>query len=85
MSDTVYLVLEDFGTLGRAYRETPEDGADRETIVQNIVTGQYDKLLRIVAFNTIEGWSRDVTREIAQEAARRRDEPLPGAKSQSPA
>jgi hypothetical protein len=27
----------------------------------------------VVAFNTAKGWSRDVTREIAQEVARRRE------------
>jgi hypothetical protein len=62
---TVYLVLEDFGKFGRAYRETPEDEADRETVIQNILTGQYGKLLRVVAFNAAEGRSRDVTREIS--------------------
>jgi hypothetical protein len=74
---TVYLVLEDFGKLGRAYRETPEDGCDRESIIQNMLASQYDKPLRVVAFNTVEGWSRDVTRDIAQEVARRRNETLP--------
>jgi hypothetical protein len=73
----VYLVFEDFGKFGRVYRETPEDGADRETIIQNVFSGEYDKLLRVVAFNIPEGWSRDVTRDIAQEVARRRSGPLP--------
>ena len=76
-TDTVYLVFEDFGKFGRVYRETPEDGADRETIIQNVFSGEYDKLLRVVAFNIPEGWSRDVTRDIAQEVARRRSGPLP--------
>jgi hypothetical protein len=65
-------VLEDFGPMGRAYREAPEEASDRETIIQNIVSGEYERLLRVVAFNTAEGWSRDVTGEIEQEAARRR-------------
>ena len=69
---TVYLVLEDFGQMGRAYREAPEEASDRETVIQNIASGEYEHLLRVVAFNTAEGWSRDVTSEIAQEAARRR-------------
>ena len=38
---TVYIVLNDFGPLGRAYCETDEDEADEETIVENILTGQY--------------------------------------------
>jgi hypothetical protein len=52
---TVYLVEEDFGHLGRAYRETDAAEADRETIVRNFISGQYSNALRVVAFNTAEG------------------------------
>jgi hypothetical protein len=33
--------------------------------------GRYNHPLRIVAFNTAEGWSRDVTVDIADELRRR--------------
>jgi hypothetical protein len=33
--------------------------------------GQYGHPVRIVAFNTAEGWSRDVTKDIADELRRR--------------
>ena len=33
--------------------------------------GQYGNPARIVAFNTVEGWSRDVTKDIADELRRR--------------
>jgi hypothetical protein len=62
---TVYLVEEDFGHLGRAYLETDAAEADRETIVRNFISGQYRNAIRIVAFNTAEGWSRDVSEDIA--------------------
>jgi hypothetical protein len=64
---TVYLVLEDFGQLGRAFLETDIGEADRETIIRNFMSGQYEKALRVVAFNTAEGWSRDVSEDIAGE------------------
>src|ERR1700758_5620714 len=67
--DDTYIVLDDFGPLGRAWRETDEAGADRATLVRNLLEGQYEN--RIVAFNTAEGWSRDVTVEIADEVRRR--------------
>ena len=67
----VYLVLEDFGPLGRVWRETEERATERETLVRDLVEGQYRKPVRIVAFNTSEGWSRDVTMEIADELRRR--------------
>ena len=66
--DTVYLVLEDFGSLGQAYRETDPSQADRQTVLSNLLSGEYRRPLRIVAFNTTEGWARDVTAEFANEA-----------------
>ena len=66
-----YLVLDDFGRLGRAWRETDEAGASRSTLVRNLLDGQYENPVRIVAFNTAEGWSRDMTVDIADELRRR--------------
>jgi hypothetical protein len=44
---------------------------DRKTLIRDLVDGQYHRPIRIVAFNTAEGWSRDVTVEIADELRRR--------------
>jgi hypothetical protein len=68
---TVYLVLDDFGQFGQAYRETDPAHADRPTVVADLMSGKYQRPLRIVAFNTAEGWARDVTAEIAREALAR--------------
>jgi hypothetical protein len=62
---TAYLVIEDFGQLGRAFLETDLAEADREAIVRNFLSGQYGNALRVIALNTAEGWSRDVSEEIA--------------------
>jgi hypothetical protein len=67
----IYLVLDDFGRIGRAWCETNEDGADRATLVRDLLAGEYNNPVRIVAFNTAEGWSRDVTVDIADEVRRR--------------
>ena len=64
---TVYLVLNDHGEFGIAYVETDPAEADRETIIRNFLSGQYSNALRVVAFNTAEGWSRDVSEDIAGE------------------
>ncbi|MCW2220752.1 hypothetical protein M2232_004284 [Bradyrhizobium japonicum] len=62
----IYLVLEDFGArAGCAWRETDEADTDLETILQNLVSGQYAYPVRIVSFNPVEGWSRDATSEVA--------------------
>jgi hypothetical protein len=66
-----YLVLEDFGPLGRSWRETDEEDADRETMIRDLFSGEYTDPVRIVAFNTAQGWSRDVTVDIADEVRRR--------------
>jgi hypothetical protein len=63
----IYLVLDNFARLGRAWRETDEESTDRRTLVIDLLDGQYSNPARIVAFNTAEGWSRDVSAEIADE------------------
>ena len=74
-----YIVLDDLGKLGRAYREVDEEYADKATVMRNISDGQYHNPVRVVSFNTAEGWSRDVTGDIAREMLDRthqRAEPL---------
>ncbi len=43
-----YLVLDEFPS-GRVYRETNEAEADREAVIQDIVSGQYNKPVRVAA------------------------------------
>jgi hypothetical protein len=71
-SQDTYLVLDDFGgNLGRAWRETAEEDANREMLIRDLMDGQYSRPARIIAFNTAEGWSRDVTVDVADELRRR--------------
>lgn len=65
-SATIHLVIEDFGVLGRAYRETDETHADAETIVANILRGDYSAPVQVIAFNLEKGWVRDVSAQIAR-------------------
>jgi hypothetical protein len=60
-------VVNDFGSLRRAFVETDIAEADRETVVRDFLSGQYSNALRVVAFNTAEGWSRDMSEDIAGE------------------
>ena len=60
----VHLVLCDFGRLGRAYVETEPVTTEAE-VVENILTGQYDHPLEVVAFSVSEAWARDVSEDIA--------------------
>ena len=69
---TVYLVLDDFGELGRAYRETDAAQADLKTVVAALLSSpiscpvNIDIPCALVAFNTAEGWARDVSADIAR-------------------
>jgi hypothetical protein len=79
---TVYLVLDDFGGLGCAYRETDAAQADPKTVVADLLSGQYRHPLRVVALNITEGWARDVSADIAREVrtrARELEQELPAA------
>ena len=51
--------------------ETNETAADRETVIREMLAGEYNYPVRVIAFNTAEGCSRDVTLEFADEVARR--------------
>ncbi|WP_063685482.1 hypothetical protein [Bradyrhizobium stylosanthis] len=67
-----YLVLDDFGArLGRAWPETDEEHTDRDTLLRHLMEGQYSNPVRIVSFNTSEGWSRDASEDIADELHQR--------------
>ena len=78
----VYLVLDDFGgRIGQSWRETGVGHTDFETLIEDLLEDQYSNPVRIVAFNTAEGWSADASEEIARavlERARAEGETLPG-------
>jgi hypothetical protein len=69
----VYLVLEDFGRRGRAWRETDVEATDLETIIRDLLEGQYGNPIRVVGFNTAEKWAQDVSADVAAELRRRCD------------
>src|ERR1700743_603641 len=70
---TVYIVLDDFGRPGRAYRETDVERADLEAVIMDLLEGQYSDPVRVVGFHTAEGWSRDVSADVVQEIRHRCD------------
>jgi hypothetical protein len=58
-------VLDDFGRLGRACRETDEHATDHETLIRYLVNGEFNNPVRIVF--SIKGWCRYVTMDVADE------------------
>jgi hypothetical protein len=56
---------------GRAWREADYEATDLETVIRDLLTGQYSNPIRVVAFNTAERWSEDVSEDNARELRRR--------------
>ena len=76
---TVYPVV-DRSSSGSVYRETEVERTDLETVIDDFLTGQFNDAVRVVAFNTLEHWANDVSKDIAQLIQARCDiagEPLP--------
>src|SRR3954451_16591750 len=66
-----YLVQEDYGRLGRAWRETDVGDTDLESVIADMLEGQLSNPVRVISFNTAEGWSRDVSEDVAHELRQR--------------
>jgi len=71
--EDVYLVEDDLGRLGRVWREVDSERTDLETVVTDMLSGEYSNPVRVIAFNISEGWSKDVSKDIAIELERRCD------------
>lgn len=69
---TAYLVVDRFQS-GSVYRETELERTDLEIIVSDFLTGQFNDPVRVIAFNTLEHWSDDVSSDIAAEIQTRCD------------
>jgi class 3 adenylate cyclase len=68
----VYLVLDNFGgRIGQSWREADVAATLLETVLADLLDGQYSNPVRVIAFNTAERWSRDVSDDVAHELRRR--------------
>jgi hypothetical protein len=69
----VYLVVDDLGQLGRVWREADVEQTDLETVIQDLLDGQYKNPVGVFGFNPSKSWSRDVSHDVADELRRRCD------------
>jgi hypothetical protein len=69
---TLYLVVDGFGD-GATRRELEIERANLEATICELMLGQFNDPLRVIAFNTLEHWSEDVSVEIALEIQSRCD------------
>jgi hypothetical protein len=72
--DTDLFVIEaDIVAQGRRERyfaERDAARANRRDTLSDIVSGQIERVRRVLSFNPAEGWARDVSEDIAREALR---------------
>ena len=62
--------MDDFGRDDRVFRVDVEQ-TSLETAIADLISGQYRDAIRVVAFNTVEGWLEDVSEDVAREIQRR--------------
>jgi hypothetical protein len=70
---TLYFVVDRLDRPGSVGRETEVERPDLETIVADLLVGRFNDPVRVIAFNTLEHWSRDISRDIAAEIQTRCD------------
>ncbi len=71
---TVYLAVDCFGGgRGTVCREIEVQRADLETVIIDLMSGQFNNAVRVVAFNTLEHWWDDVSGYVAFEIQTRCD------------
>ena len=51
-------VLDDVTPFGHIWIETNEEEANEPTIIRWLIAEQFKRPVRVIAFNTDEGWSR---------------------------
>jgi Ni,Fe-hydrogenase maturation factor len=70
---TVYLVVDDFGPAGFSLHETNLDRTDLESVISDLMSGQYENPVKVLAFNVSDRWAGDVSNKIAREIQTRAD------------
>jgi hypothetical protein len=72
---TVYLVFDSPGASrsGSDCLEKQIERDDLETTISDLLTGQFNAPVRVMAFNTLEHWIEDVSNQVAEDIQARCD------------
>jgi hypothetical protein len=84
---TVYVVVDRIGGAGSDSGETEIERTDLESIIVDLLWGRFSDPVRVIAFNTLEHWSEDISAEVAREIQIRCDiegDNVKAAKARSP-
>jgi hypothetical protein len=69
----VYMVIDDLRRNGRVWPEADLEGTDLETVLTDLMSGQHRTPILVISFDVAEGWSRDVSEDVANELRMRCD------------
>jgi hypothetical protein len=70
---TAYLVVDRVGRREGVEREIEVERTDIDAIIADLVAGQFNDPARVIAYNTLEHWSQDISEDIALEIQSRCD------------
>lgn len=68
-----YLVMDRLDADTTIFHERVIEATDLETVISDMLSGQYSDPLRVLYFNPAENWSEDVSEDVAREIQRRCD------------
>lgn len=68
-----YLVMDRLDPDTTIFHERVIETTDVETVISDMLSGQYSNPLRLLSFNPVEKWSEDVSGDVAREVQRRCD------------
>jgi hypothetical protein len=77
---TIYLVVDSFGSRDEVYREAEFERADLESAIGDLLAARFNNPVRVIAYNTLEHWTEDVSAQVAAELQSRCDidgQPVP--------
>jgi hypothetical protein len=70
---TIYVVVDAIASPGHDGEESQVEVEDFETIVEEFIAGRFRDPVRVLAFNTLEHWSQDLSSDVAREIQTRCD------------
>jgi hypothetical protein len=70
---TIYVVVDGCASPESGEQERQIEREDFEAVVSQLIAGQFSDPQRVLAFNTLEHWSQDVSSDVAREIVARCD------------
>lgn len=70
---TIYIVVDSVAACASGGQETQVEREDIEAVISEFIAGQFRDPIRVLAFNTLEHWSQDLSSAVAAEILARCD------------